>query len=42
MLFMAVDVTAGSGIREGWFYFLFSILAFVMYFLRRRMRLNRR
>ena len=42
MLFMAVDATMSNGIGESWYYFLFSALAFVMYFLRRRMRLNRR
>ncbi len=42
MLFMAVDVTMSSGIAESWYYFLFSILALAMYFLRRRMRINRR
>jgi ABC-type xylose transport system permease subunit len=42
MLFMAVDVTASRGIADSWFYFLLSVLAFMMYFLRRRMRINRR
>ena len=42
MLFMAVDVTMSSGIAESWYYFLFSLLALAMYFLRRRMRINRR
>ena len=42
MLFMAVDVTMSSGIAQSWYYFLFSILALAMYFLRRRMRINRR
>lgn len=42
MLFMAVDVTLDSGINESWYYFLFSILAFLMYFFRRRMRITRR
>ena len=42
MLFMAVDVTMSNGIAESWFYFLFSFLALGMYFLRRRMRINRR
>jgi len=41
-MFMAVDVTMSSGIAESWYYFLFSILALAMYFLRRRMRINRR
>lgn len=42
MLFMAVDVTTSSGFGKSWYYYLFSILAFLMYFLRRRMRMNRR
>ena len=42
MLFMAVDVTLDSGINESWYYLLFSILAFLMYFFRRRMRITRR
>ena len=42
MLFMAVDVTLGSGFGESWPYFLFAILAFVIYFFRRRMRISRR
>ena len=35
MLFMAVDVTLSSGLGESWYYFLFSVLAFVMYFFRK-------
>jgi len=42
MLFMAVDVTTSNGIDDSWFYYLFSVLAFLMYFFRRRMRINRR
>jgi len=42
MLFMAVDVTQSAGVSESWYYFLFSILAFLMYFFRRRMRISRR
>jgi len=42
LLFMAVDVTTGSGIGESWYYFLFSFLAFAMYFFRRRMRIKRK
>jgi len=41
MLFMAVDVTLSTGLGDSWYYFLFSILAFVMYFWRRRMRISR-
>ncbi|MDF1574999.1 MAG: hypothetical protein P1P86_07385 [Bacteroidales bacterium] len=42
MLFMAVDLLLESGIKESWYYFLFSFLAFVMYFMRRRSRITRR
>jgi len=41
MLFIAVDVTLDSGIKASWYYFLFSILAFLMYYFRRRMRITR-
>ena len=40
LLIMGVDMTTGSGIGESWYYFLFSLLAFAMYFFRRRMRLK--
>lgn len=42
MLFMAVDVTLNTGLGDSWYYFLFSVLAFVMYFFRRRMRISHR
>lgn len=42
MLFIAVDLLLDSGLRESWYYFLFSFLAFAMYFMRRRQRLTRR
>jgi hypothetical protein len=42
MLFMAVDITIDTGISGGWYYYLFSLLAFMMYFLRRRMRISKR
>jgi len=41
MLFMAVDVTQSSGFSDSWYYYLFSILAFLIYFFRRRMRISR-
>jgi len=41
MLFMAVDVTMSTGLGDSWYYFLFSALAFIMYFFRRRMRISR-
>ncbi len=42
MLFMAVDLLLESGLGGSWYYFLFSFLAFAMYFLRRRSRINHR
>jgi hypothetical protein len=42
MLFMAVDLLLDSGLGESWYYFLFSFLAFAMYFMRRRARISRR
>lgn len=42
LLFMAVDIALGSGFKESWYYFLLSLLAFLMYFIRRRMRISRR
>lgn len=41
MLFMGVDVSMSSGIGDSWYYFLFSVLAFGMYLLRRNMRIRR-
>ena len=42
MLFMAVDLLLDSGLGDSWYYFLFSLLAFAMYFLRRRSRITHR
>lgn len=42
MIFMGVDVSMQNGLNEGWYYFLFGALAFLMYFLRRRNRMQRR
>jgi hypothetical protein len=42
LLFMAVDLLRESGLGESWYYFLFSLLAFAMYFWRRRLRLKQR
>ena len=42
LLFMAVDLLLESGLGDSWYYFLFSLLAFAMYFWRRRMRLKQR
>lgn len=41
MLFIAVDVTLSSGIKESWYYFIFAILALGMYLMRRNMRIKR-
>jgi ABC-type transport system involved in cytochrome c biogenesis permease subunit len=41
MLFIAVDVSIGAGFRESWHYYLFSVLAFMIYYFRRRMRISR-
>jgi len=40
LLFMAIDVARDSGFADSWYYFLFSLLAFVMYFYRRSGRLK--
>jgi hypothetical protein len=42
MLFMGVDLLLDSGLGDSWYYFLFSLLAFAMYFVRRRQRISRR
>lgn len=42
LLFMAVDLTMDRGFSESWYYFLFSILAFLMYLARRKFRLSNR
>ena len=41
MLFMGVDVALNSGFGDSWYYFLFSVVAFLMYYFRRRMRITR-
>ncbi len=40
LLFMSVDSTLSNGIGESWYYYLFSLLAFAMYYLKRRMRIQ--
>jgi hypothetical protein len=42
LLFIAVDDTLSNGFSSSWYYYLFSIAAFVMYALRRRMRFSNR
>lgn len=40
MLFMGIDVSTEAGIAGSWYYFVFSLLSFVMYARRRSMRLK--
>lgn len=42
LLFIGVDVLIASGIGESWYYLLFSLLAFLMYYRRRRIRISSR
>ncbi|MFO7671483.1 MAG: hypothetical protein R6W31_17625 [Bacteroidales bacterium] len=42
MLFIAADLAMSSGIKASWYYFIFSFMAFGMYFLRRNIRIKRR
>jgi hypothetical protein len=42
MVFIAVDVTISEGIADSWYYYIFAVLAFAMYFIRRSMRISRR
>lgn len=42
MLFMAVEASMNNGFAASWYYYLFSVLAYIMYYLRRRMRISRR
>jgi hypothetical protein len=42
MLYIAVDVTMSEGLSGSWYYYLFSLLAFGMYYFRRRTRISRR
>jgi hypothetical protein len=39
LLFMGVDQTRKTEIGDSWYYFIFAILALVMYYRRRRIRL---
>jgi ABC-type transport system involved in cytochrome c biogenesis permease subunit len=41
MLFIAVDITLSNGFRESWHYYLIALLAFLIYYFRRRMRISR-
>lgn len=42
LLFMAIDETISNGISECWYYYVFSALAFLMYYRRRKIRLDSR
>ena len=42
MLFIGIDVTIDSGLGESWYYLLFALLAFLMYYRRRRIRISNR
>jgi len=42
LLFIGVDVLITSGITESWYYLLFGLLAFLMYYRRRRIRISSR
>lgn len=41
-IFIGVDTTIDSGISESWYYLAFGVLALIMYFRRRRIRLSNR
>jgi len=42
MLYIAVDETLTDGFTGAWYYYLLAILAFLMYYFRRRMRITNR
>lgn len=42
MLAMGVDLTFKVGFSGSWYYFVLSFLALLMYFFRRRMRINQK
>lgn len=39
LLFMGIQQTTDTGIIDSWYYFVFALLALVMYYRRRRIRL---
>ncbi len=39
LLFMGIQQTIDTGINDSWYYLVFALLALVMYYRRRRMRL---
>ena len=42
LLFIGIDVTIDAGLAESWYYLLFALLAFLMYYRRRRIRITNR
>jgi len=40
LLFIGAESTTNAGIAESWYYFVFAILALLMYYRRRRIRLQ--
>lgn len=40
LLFIGVDTSIESGFGEGWYYLMFAILAFLMYYRRRKIRIS--
>ncbi len=40
MLFIGIDITIDTGIGDSWYYLLFAMLAFLMYYRRRRIRIS--
>lgn len=40
LLFIGIDATIDAGIGESWYYLAFSVLSFIMYYRRRRIRLS--
>ena len=40
LLFIGVDITIDSGFGESWYYLLFAVLALLMYFRRRKIRIS--
>jgi len=42
ILFIAIEYSLDNGFFNSWYYYLFSILAFTMYYLRRKSRLSKK
>ncbi|MBN1133038.1 MAG: hypothetical protein JXR52_12955 [Bacteroidales bacterium] len=41
LLFIAVDKSMDSGLRESWYYYLLAFMALAMYLIRRKTRLSK-